>query len=71
LFRKIVVKAYLDVSEYGLKCFFEENKPDYDHSVLIRRERSFAGKNRALARLKFSCIRLAKLLIGSSHAAML
>ena len=44
---KCVVEAVFNVSNYGLKNFFEENDLDFDETAVIRREINAQGKSRA------------------------
>ncbi|WP_111670665.1 DNA repair protein RecN [Algoriphagus litoralis] len=45
--RKCVVEGVFDISEYGLKDFFEQEQLDYEESCIIRREISPNGKSRS------------------------
>lgn len=45
--RKCVVEGIFDVSEYGLKEFFDQEQLDYEESCIIRREISPNGKSRS------------------------
>jgi len=44
---KCVTEAEFDISAYKLKALFDEADVDYNHSTLIRREITSAGKSRA------------------------
>jgi len=45
--RKCVIEGSFDISQYGLKSFFEENDLDYDENTILRREIYPSGKSRA------------------------
>jgi DNA repair protein RecN (Recombination protein N) len=45
--KKCVVEGVFDISEYGLKDFFEQEQLDYEVSCIIRREISPNGKSRS------------------------
>lgn len=45
--RKCVVEGVFDISEYGLKDFFEQEQLDFEDSCIIRREISPNGKSRS------------------------
>lgn len=45
--KKCVVEGVFDISEYGLKDFFDLEQLDYDDSCIIRREISPTGKSRS------------------------
>lgn len=45
--RKCVVEGIFDISEYGLKEFFDQEQWDYEKSCIIRREISPNGKSRS------------------------
>lgn len=45
--RKCVVEGVFDISEYGLKDFFEQEQLDYEENCIIRREISPNGKSRS------------------------
>ncbi len=45
--KKCIVEGTFNISEYGLKSFFEEEDLDYDDKVVIRREINPEGKSRA------------------------
>lgn len=44
---KCLIEACFDISEYGMKTFFDENDLDYDTSCIFRREILPGGKSRA------------------------
>lgn len=45
--KKCVVEGVFDISEYGLKDFFDQEQLDYEDSCIIRREISPSGKSRS------------------------
>lgn len=45
--KKCVVEGIFDISEYGLKEFFDQEQLDYEESCIIRREISPNGKSRS------------------------
>lgn len=45
--QKCIVEGVIDIGDYELKSFFNENDLDYDDELIIRREISTAGKSRA------------------------
>ncbi len=45
--KKCVVEGVFDISEYGLKDFFEQEQLDFEESCIIRREISPNGKSRS------------------------
>ena len=45
--KKCIIEAHFQVSDYGLKEFFEKNELDYDDELVIRREITPSGKTRA------------------------
>lgn len=45
--KKCVVEGVFDISEYGLKEFFEQEQLDFEESCIIRREISPNGKSRS------------------------
>lgn len=45
--KKCVVEGVFNISEYGLKDFFEQEQLDYEESCIIRREISPNGKSRS------------------------
>ncbi|MFK8057002.1 MAG: DNA repair protein RecN [Saprospiraceae bacterium] len=45
--KKCIIEAHFQVTDYGLKDFFERNELDYDDELVIRREITPSGKTRA------------------------
>lgn len=45
--KKCIVEADFQISDYGLKAFFDENDLDYEDTTVIRREILPSGKSRA------------------------
>ena len=45
--QKCIVEGVIEIGEYNLEKFFNENDLDYDEELIIRREISVAGKSRA------------------------
>lgn len=45
--KKCIVEGFFEISQYGLKDFFDEHDIDYDDEIVIRRELAPSGKSRS------------------------